>query len=119
KQALIERTARRSAARIGSGPRLFERRRCVWIGNFLAPLRVSERRKAGELAAPSLAHRLGQFAMVIGEELKRCWAGVFLAHEDQRNLGRQELQGDGGLQGLGVCERSQSLAQRAIANLVV
>src|SRR5205085_3791382 len=49
KQALIERTARRSAARIGSGPRLFERRRCVWIGNFLAPLRVSERRKAGEL----------------------------------------------------------------------
>src|SRR6185437_16317962 len=72
-----------------------------------------------EFTAASLAHRVRQFAVVIGKEQKWRAAGGLFAHEQQGDLRREKLKGDRGLQGSRLDERGQTLAECTVADLIV
>ncbi|MDR8969313.1 hypothetical protein FEP58_05702 [Burkholderia multivorans] len=122
-----QRAAVETAPRIGIGPgvgpfvqrRAREGRRVVRIRNRVAMRGIGERRKRGEFAAAALAYGVGERAAIVGEELERLRAAVFFAHEQQRDLRRQQQQRGQRAQRVVVRERAQPLAERAIADLVV
>ncbi|SPT37178.1 Uncharacterised protein [Achromobacter denitrificans] len=78
-------------------------------------------RERGEFALTAFAHRLCQRRIrMAGEVQERRAAAAFLAHEDQRNLRRQQLQRDGGAQAFGVLGKlGQPLAPGTVAGLVM
>src|SRR5207248_1133416 len=80
---------------------------------------AGEALEARELPAPSLAHRFTELAVEVTEKQKRLPAAPFLAHEDERRRGREELDGAERFHHLGFCQRQQPLAKRAVAHLVV
>ena len=57
--------------------------------------------------------------MMIGEIQKRPALAKLLAHEDHRDLRREQQHGDGGAQRLGMRQAAQPFAKRAVADLVV
>ncbi|VWC50302.1 hypothetical protein BLA6863_07811 [Burkholderia lata] len=80
---------------------------------------VGEGRKGRELATPAFAHRVGKRAAIVGEELERLRAAVFLAHEQQRDRRREQQQRGRRAHRVFVRERAQPFAERAVADLVV
>ena len=88
-----------SAPRAGCSSKVCAR---IRIGDRVRGLAGLEAREARELAPPALAHGLGQLAVMVGEEQERRAARILLAHEDQRDLRAEQLQGDRGLQRLGI-----------------
>lgn len=105
--------ARRGERRAG------ERRRVVRVGNRVAMGGIGERGEGGEFAAAAFAHRCGERAAMIGEELERLRRAAFLAHEQQRNLRRKQRERARRAQRVVVHERAQPLAECAVADLIV
>ena len=104
---------------IGRRPAAFEGFRRIGIGNRVGGLAGLETLEARELATPPFAHGLRELAVMVGEVEEGRAAGALLAHEDQRDLRAQQLQGDGRLQRLGIGVVHQTVAERAVADLVV
>ncbi len=89
------------------------------IGNLRHPFRIGELRKAREFLAPSLAHGLRQFPVEVAEEQKWLRRAPFLAHEQHRDLGSEQIDACKRADGFGRSQRVQPFAERAIADLVV
>src|SRR5260221_9905493 len=81
--------------------------------------RAGEALEGGELAAPSLAHGAPELALEIAEIEERGGGAEFLAHEYHRHRGREQEDSLGEAQPLGRGEGAETLAQGAIAHLVV
>ena len=112
-------TARACRHRRRRGPAALEGRERVGIGDRFGRLAVVEAGEGRELAPPPFAHRLGQLAVMVGEEQEGRAAAALLAHEDQRDLRAEELQGDRGLERRGIDALDQPVAERPVADLVV
>jgi hypothetical protein len=93
--------------------------RRIRIGNLLPLLLVGERTERAELVAPALADGLGQIALVVAEIQKRLPRAVFLAHEQHRNLWRQQQDRETGTEPLRRRQLRQPFAECAIADLIV
>src|SRR5581483_12456431 len=65
----------------------------AWVGYPRARLLIAEGGKFREFAAAPFADLLGEFRLEIGEEGKGLHRAPFLAHEDQRYLRREEIDG--------------------------
>jgi hypothetical protein len=89
------------------------------VGDALPRRGVLEFWEAGELLAPSLAHRLGQLRPEVGEEGEGLRRRPFLAHEQHRHLRQQQVGGGHRAHRLGRGEVGQAVAEGAIADLVV
>src|SRR3954463_8319522 len=91
--------------------RALERRRILRVGNLAA-----EAAEARELALAPFTRRLGdRRVVVVGEELERRTLSVLLAHEEQRDLRREEHARGRDAPRLG----RQAVADGAVADLVV
>ncbi|MNL32580.1 hypothetical protein D3C87_1544410 [compost metagenome] len=92
----------------------------IRVGHGLA-IGARKFRERGEFTLAAFAHSLRQRRVrVAGEVQERRAAAAFLAHEDQRNLRRQQLHRDGGAQAFGVLGKlGQPLAPGAVAGLVM
>ena len=77
------------------------------------------RKQGRELDPPAGAHLLRELSGKIAEEQERRPGAPFLAHEQQRHLRAQQQEGLTGAHGLGRCQRGQSFAESAVADLVV
>src|SRR4051812_545946 len=118
-QPAIELRPRHAALLIGIRPRSLECLAGIRIGDTLASPGVRKRREARKLAPPPFAHGVGEFAVMIGEELEWRLRRHLLAHEDERNLRTEQLQRDSGFERFrldGIC---QPIAESAIADLIV
>ena len=73
----------------------------------------------GEFAPPALLDRDRQLAVKIAEEGESLGAAPFLAHEQQRDLRRQQSDGQRRLDRVGFGQRFETIAIGAIADLVV
>ena len=85
----------------------------------VAHRRIGERLELGELAAPPLAHRIGQRTLEVAEEEEGCLGPPLLAHEEQRHLRAEQQHGLQRLDGLGPRQHGEPLAHRPVADLVV
>src|SRR5690606_34236862 len=72
-----------------------------------------------ELLPSPLAHERPQLRVVVGEELKGRGGGPLLAHEQERQLGREEEEGRGRTVGGRRDVVGEAVAGRPIAHLVV
>ena len=102
-----------------AGTRALEGLHRVGVGERSQGGALAEAAELAELLASSLADRVRQFALVIGEIQERFARGAFLAHEQQRNHRREQLQRYRQAQRLGFGEDAETLAEGAVADLVV
>ena len=72
-----------------------------------------------ELTSPALAHRVRQLVVKIGEEAERLGRAPFLAHEQERNVGRKQGYRLHGLDCPLFRKIRDAFAERAIADLIV
>src|SRR5690606_1683342 len=91
----------------------------VRIRNLLPSTLCGEGGESRKLVAPPVAHRRGEIALVIAEIQEGLRRRILLAHEQQRNLRRKQQDRVSGAQASLGRERRDSLAQGAIANLVM
>ncbi len=76
--------------------------------------------EAGEFGLAAMAHRFDQILVPMADEiLKRRGFAVFLPHEQQRDIGRQEGGCRGQFQALEGDQGAEALAVEAVAHLVV
>src|SRR6516225_11660521 len=75
-----------------------EGRRQGRVGDALARRRIAEFGVLRKLATPPFAHSIRQTRLEIAEEQKRRRARPFLAHEQERNLRRQQNDRDASVQ---------------------
>ena len=68
------------------------------VGDVLAGGLVAEFRELGEFPASPLAHRICETRLEIAEEQEGSRATPFLAHEQQRDLRRQQHDRNAGMQ---------------------
>src|SRR6516165_3038317 len=100
-------------------PRLRERCKRSRVWKLLARRLASELGEMGEFLAPSYAHRIGETRLEIAKECERPEARPLLTHEQQRDLRRQQHDGNGRVQrGLGRVSR-QPRPERAVSDLVM
>src|SRR6185503_19836739 len=85
----------------------------VRVGDRLRACRRA--RERGELAPPAFAHRAGEIALEIAEVQERSERAELLAHEEELHRGSEQQRRGGEPDARGRCERSQPLAERAVA----
>src|SRR6202140_1906877 len=81
--------------------------------------RIAEFRKAREFFPATLANGVGQVRAEIAEKGKRLCCSPFFAHEQHGYLGEEQIGGRDGPQRVCRRDRSQPIAERPIADLIV
>ena len=89
------------------------------IGDLRHSLRIGELGKAREFLAPSLSDRLRQLSAEVAEKEEWRRRAPFLAHEQHRDLRREQVDAGERADDLRRSQRVQPFAKRAIADLVV
>ena len=89
------------------------------VGNPLAARRVAELGKASELLAPAAADSVGEFGAEIAEERERLRRPPFLAHEQHRDRGAQQIERGNGADRFRRRQGGDPVAHGAVADLVV
>ena len=100
-------------------PRLRECRKCGRVGNSLTRSRGPEFWKMGEFLASSRTHRSGETRLEIAKKCERPEAGPLLTHEQQRDLRRQQHDGNGHVPRGLRCVSRQPRSERTVSNLVM
>ena len=72
-----------------------------------------------ELAPAPLAHGIGELVVEVGEEAERLGRAPLLAHEQERDVGREQEDRLHRLDRLGRRQSGDPLAERAVADLIV
>ncbi len=95
-------------------PRTQESLFVLWIGDILTPA------VAVEFLSAALAYRRRQFRIFkAGEEQERCLTGEFLAHEQQRQIRREQYHPRRQLERLKRDKLAKPVAVHAIADLIM
>jgi len=97
----------------------FEGRGQGRVGDALARRRSAEFGVLGKLASPPFAHSVRETRLKIAKEQKRLVARPFLAHEQERDLRRQQNDGDAGMQRRLGCACRESGPERLVADMIM